>query len=294
MASTIIDNPDDAEFSEENSHDRSKFRALLIGSIGVVFGDIGTSPLYAFREAAHHVAGDGVIKPAEIYGLISLIFWALTLIVTVKYVLFLLRMDNRGEGGIISLMAMSQKSVGKRLGMVVFFLALVGTGLFYGDAMITPAISVLSAVEGLELIAPSLHSAVLPISLFILFLLFYAQRKGTAKISVLFGPITVVWFLTLGGLGLYWTVQHPEILFAVNPMYGAAFLFAHGTMSLIVLGSVFLAVTGAEALYADLGHFGRKPIQAAWLYFVFPCLILNYMGQGALLLTKPAASVSPF
>ena len=288
---------DEADYESvhgEETHDPSRFRALLLGCIGVVYGDIGTSPLYAFREAAHHVAIDGAIKPDEIYGLISLIFWALTIIVTIKYVLFLLHLDNRGEGGMISLMAMSQKAVGKRLGMVVFFLALIGTALFYGDAMITPAISVLSAVEGLTLITPAFESSVMPISIFILLLLFYVQRKGTAKVSVYFGPITAIWFLVLGGLGVYWTFQHPEILFSVNPFYAIKFLVTHGVTSLIVLGSVFLAVTGAEALYADLGHFGRKPIQVAWLYFVFPCLLLNYMGQGALVLENPSAADNPF
>lgn len=273
---------------------RARFRALTLGCIGVVYGDIGTSPLYAFREAANHIASDGIIRPDEIYGIISLIFWALTIIVTIKYVLFLLRLDNRGEGGMITLMAMAQKSVGRRLGLLVFFMGMVGTALFYGDAMITPAISVLSAVEGLNLIAPSFQTAVLPFSIFILILLFMVQRTGTGKVSTFFGPITAVWFLTLGAIGAYWVAQHPVILFAVNPYYSATFLYSHGGISLVVLGSVFLAVTGAEALYADLGHFGRKPIQAAWLYLVFPCLLLNYMGQGALLLESPKAIDNPF
>ncbi|MCC7305072.1 MAG: potassium transporter Kup [Alphaproteobacteria bacterium] len=288
-ASGILPGEEDAQ-----GKDRRRFYGLLVGCIGVVYGDIGTSPLYAFREAAHHIATDGVIKPVEIYGIISLIFWALTLVVTIKYVLFLLHLDNRGEGGIISLMAMSQKAVGKRLGALVFFLALVGTGLFYGDAMITPAISVLSAVEGLKLIAPDFDGMILPFSIFILFFLFLLQKKGTASVSILFGPIMVVWFLTLGLLGISWIVYHPDILFSFNPVYAIAFLWAHGSLSLVVLGSVFLAVTGAEALYADLGHFGRKPIQVAWLVLVFPCLLLNYMGQGALLLEVPAALDNPF
>jgi len=283
---------DDVEGADPAS--RARFRALVIGCIGVVYGDIGTSPLYAFREAAHHMAAEGVIKPDEVYGVVSMIFWALTIIVTIKYVLFLLHLDNRGEGGMVSLMAMSQKSVGKNLGRMIFFVGLLGTALFFGDAAITPAISVLSAVEGLNLIAPRFETLVLPISLFILFMLFFIQKKGTGKVSVFFGPITAIWFLTMGILGLYWVFQHPTIIYAVNPAYAGAFLISHSAMSLGVLGAIFLAVTGAEALYADLGHFGRKPIQVAWLYLVFPCLLLNYMGQGALLLETPTAIDNPF
>jgi KUP system potassium uptake protein len=288
---------DHEEFAGEGAEkaSKSRFRALMLGCIGVVYGDIGTSPLYAFREAAHHIGGDGAIRTDEVYGVISLIFWALTLIVTIKYVLFLLRMDNRGEGGMISLMAMTHKSVGKRLGQVVFFMGLAGTALFYGDAAITPAISVLSAVEGLTLITPDFdHRYVLAISLFILLFLFFIQKKGTGKVSIFFGPVTALWFIVMGAMGMYWIVQHPTILMAVSPYYAFHFLLAHGFMSLAVLGAVFLAVTGAEALYADLGHFGRKPIQTAWLYLVFPCLILNYMGQGALVLEKPEAIDNPF
>lgn len=284
----------EAQTPEEKAISRSRFRALTLGCIGVVYGDIGTSPLYAFREAAHHLAHDGVIRPDEVYGVLSLIFWALTIVVTIKYVLFLLRLDNRGEGGLISLMAMSQKAVGKKLGSVVFFMALVGTALFYGDAMITPAISVLSAVEGLTLIAPGFDSLVMPISLIILFALFYVQRKGTHKVAFFFGPLTALWFIVIGLIGLYWIIQGPGIVFAVNPFYAISFLLAHGAVSLHVLGAVFLAVTGAEALYADLGHFGRKPIQTAWLFLVFPCLLLNYMGQGALVLSDPGAVDNTF
>lgn len=292
-------------FSSEESHlnddadqkdpaARARFRALTLGCIGVVYGDIGTSPLYAFREAAAHISHDGVIRPDEVYGVLSLIFWSLTIIVTIKYVLFLLHLDNRGEGGMISLMAMAQKAVGKGLGRLVFFMGLLGTALFFGDAMITPAISVLSAVEGVKLITPALDSMIVPFSLFILICLFVGQRYGTGKVSILFGPITALWFLTMGSIGLFWVVKNPEILFAANPYYAFQFLWNHGAMSLGVLGAVFLCVTGAEALYADLGHFGRKPIQTAWLYLVFPCLFLNYMGQGALLLSTPSALENPF
>jgi KUP system potassium uptake protein len=273
---------------------RSQFYKLMLGCIGVVYGDIGTSPLYAFREAAHHINSDGNLRVDEVYGVLSLIIWALIIIVTIKYVLFLLKLDNKGEGGLISLMAMSQKSVGRKLGTFVFIMGLVGTALFYGDAAITPAISVLSAVEGLKLITPAFANLVMPISLLILIGLFAAQRYGTGKVSALFGPITLVWFLVLGGVGVYWIIQKPDILSAFNPYYSLLFLIDHGLISFIVLGSVFLAVTGAEALYADMGHFGRKPIQYAWLWIVFPCLVLNYMGQGALVLSTPSAIDNPF
>lgn len=285
--------PQNAE-DNEDPQARWRFRALTLGCIGVVYGDIGTSPLYAFREAAHIISRKDGIAEHEVYGILSLIVWALIIVVTIKYVLFLLRLDNRGEGGIISLMAMSQKSVGKKMGYLTFAMALTGTALFFGDAMITPAISVLSAVEGIKLIAPDLQDGILPVSLLILLLLFLAQRKGTAKVSTLFGPVMVVWFLTLGALGVYWSLRHPEIFLAVNPAHGIAFLLTHGVASLVVLGAVFLAVTGAEALYADLGHFGRKPIQAAWIFLVFPCLLLNYMGQGALVLEYPEAVDNTF
>lgn len=271
---------------------RIRNRALLIGCIGVVYGDIGTSPLYAFREAAHRVSQEGILE-SEIFGILSLIIWALIIIVTLKYVLLILRADNKGEGGVLSLMAMAQKRV-KRGREVVFLAAIVGAALFYGDAAITPAISVLSAVEGLKLVTPALDSYVLPIAIFILFLLFSIQKKGTAKVSTFFGPITALWFLTMAALGVSWIIKNPSILFAFSPHYALMFLIEHGALSFFVLGGVFLAVTGVEALYADLGHFGKKPIQRAWLWFVFPCLVLNYMGQGAMLLLRPATIENPF
>lgn len=268
------------------------FRTLLIGCIGVVYGDIGTSPLYAFREAAHHIAADGVTN-YEILGILSLIIWALTITVTIKYVLFLLNADNRGEGGILSLMALTRRTIGPHMG-VVFFAGIIGASLFFGEASITPAISVLSAVEGAKLITPAFEHYVLPIAIVIIICLFSMQKHGTEKVSKFFGPITIIWFLTLGIGGLSYIIKQPMVLQAFNPYCMVRFVTNHGIVSFVVLGSVFLAVTGAEALYSDLGHFGRKPIQIAWLYLVFPCLALNYLGQGALLMTLPATIDNPF
>jgi KUP system potassium uptake protein len=272
--------------------EKARNRALLIGCIGVVYGDIGTSPLYAFREAALRVSHGG-IQPAELYGILSLIFWSLMIIVTLKYVLLLLRVDNKGEGGVLSLMAMAQKRV-KRGREVVFIAAIAGTALFYGDAAITPAISVLSAVEGLKLVAPSFDTVVLPLAIFILFMLFAIQKTGTGNMSKFYGPVTALWFLTMGVTGAWWVIQYPSIIMGLSPHYGLLFLIKHGMLSFFVLGGVFLAVTGVEALYADLGHFGRKPIQRAWLWFVFPCLTLNYLGQAAMVLNNPKTLENPF
>ncbi len=272
---------------------RTGFLALTLGSIGVVYGDIGTSPLYAIKESLNAARGSAPLTPDMIYGVLSLVLWALIIIVTLKYVIVMLRADNNGEGGTLSLMALAQRSLGDK-GRIVLLLGMMGAALFYGDAMITPAISVLSAVEGLSLVTPALESFVLPISLGILVGLFAIQSYGTAKVAAWFGPIIVVWFaaLTVGGVG---NIMHaPEILGAVNPYYGIIFLASHGMAGLLALGAVFLAVTGAEALYADLGHFGRKPIQTAWLTLVFPALALNYLGQGALLLGRPEALENPF
>jgi KUP system potassium uptake protein len=287
-----VDDGDEAQTAEQAARIKARNRALLIGCIGVVYGDIGTSPLYAFREAAMRISHEGIL-PSEIYGLLSLILWALIIIVTCKYVLFLLRVDNKGEGGILSLMAMAQKRVnrGKK---IVFFAAIAGAALFYGDAAITPAISVLSAVEGIKLVTPKLDYFVLPLTIFILFLLFAVQKTGTGRVSIFFGPITVLWFMVMGAAGVSWIIQNPAILFAFNPYHAVTFLIDHGQMSFYILGGVFLAVTGVEALYTDLGHFGRKPIQRAWLWLVFPCLSLNYLGQGAMLLQKPETIENPF
>ncbi|MGR4862656.1 potassium transporter Kup [Caulobacter sp. LARHSG274] len=259
------------------------FLALAVGSVGVVFGDIGTSPLYAFKEALHATAGDGVTR-LEIVGVVSLALWALFLVVTIKYVLFIMRADNRGEGGVLSLMALAQHAIGKRT-TLVFVLGVTGAALFYGDAVITPAISVLSAVEGLRTI-PMFEThvttqVVLLIATVMLLGLFFIQSHGTAIVGRLFGPVCGVWFLVMFVLGAMHLADNPGILAAINPYYAVSFLLHHGMAGFIVLGAVFLTVTGAEALSADMGHFGRWPIQAAWLFFVLPCLAVNYLGQGA-------------
>ncbi|MBL8531834.1 MAG: potassium transporter Kup [Hyphomonadaceae bacterium] len=272
------------------------FWTLLVGSVGVVYGDIGTSPLYAFRESIRHVADNGVDR-GEVIGIVSLIFWAVTILVSIKYVLLVLFMDNKGEGGTLALMALAQRALGKRP-LFLFGIGVVGAALFYGDAMITPAISVLSAVEGLELV-PGLEGRITPalvltIALGVLLGVFVIQSRGTGRVGAVFGPITIVWFLTMGALGAMHLKDDPAILSAVNPYYAVAFIFNHPGLSFVVLGSVFLAVTGAEALYADMGHFGRRPIRVAWAGLVFPCLMLNYFGQGALVLADPTAIENPF
>ncbi|MBR1250915.1 potassium transporter Kup [Bradyrhizobium sp. AUGA SZCCT0169] len=271
----------------------SGFWALTLGSIGVVFGDIGTSPLYAFREAVTHAAAGGPVSREIVLGVLSLILWSLFIVVTVKYVLLLLRADNHGEGGTLSLMALGQRAMGRR-SWVLMALGVVGASMFIGDSMITPAISVLSAVEGLKLVAPALDHYVVPLTIFILVLLFSVQSSGTARVASAFGPVMVVWFATLTTLGLIHISDDPTVLQAINPYYAIQFVLSHGMIGLVTLGLVFLAVTGGEALYADLGHFGRKPIQAGWFYLVMPALLINYFGQGALVLANPAAIVSPF
>lgn len=271
----------------------SRLVALSLGSIGVVYGDIGTSPLYAFREALRPVSGDGV-SPDEIIGIISLMLWTLTIIVTIKYVGFLLKADNDGEGGTLSLLALLSKRVSRGHGQVLFFLGVIGAALFLGDAMITPALSVLSAVEGMKIVKPELEHFVLPISIAILFLLFAVQSKGTGAVSKAFGPIMLVWFAVMGLGGLWHIADDPAIFEAFNPMHAVTFLSQDGFTGFVVLGAVFLTVTGAEALYADLGHFGRRPIQWAWFVIVFPSLALNYLGQGAFVLKQPSAMSNPF
>ncbi len=270
-----------------------KFAALVIGSIGVVYGDIGTSPLYAFREAVHAAKATSFAGREAVFGVLSLITWALLLIVTLKYVIILLRADNKGEGGMFALMALGQ-SVAKRSAPVIMGLGIAGASFFYGDAVITPAISVLSAVEGLKLVSPAFGQFVIPLSVVILVGLFAMQSRGTAHVAKYFGPITVVWFIALAVGGLIHLVGNPDVLVALNPWYGIRFLFTHGLIGLTVLGLVFLAVTGAEALYADLGHFGRKPIQVAWFSLILPALLFNYYGQGALVLARPEALENPF
>ncbi len=269
--------------------------ALMVAAIGVVFGDIGTSPLYALKECFDPQHGIPFNQQA-VFGIISLLFWALVIVVSLKYVLFVMRADNRGEGGVLALMALSLRSVraGSKWASVLMMLGMFGACMFYGDAVITPAISVMSAVEGLEIAAPSLTRFVLPITIVILIILFSMQKSGTAKVGRLFGPVMVTWFVILGVLGLYNIVAAPEIIKAINPYYGIHFIHTHALQAYIVLGSVFLVLTGAEALYADMGHFGIRPIRFAWSFLVFPALALNYFGQGALLLTNPKAIENPF
>lgn len=269
--------------------------ALMVAAIGVVFGDIGTSPLYALKECFDPQHGIPFNQQA-VFGIISLLFWALVIVVSLKYVLFVMRADNRGEGGVLALMALSLRSVraGSKWATVLMMLGMFGACMFYGDAVITPAISVMSAVEGLEIAAPSLSRFVLPITIVILIILFSMQKSGTAKVGRLFGPVMVVWFVILGVLGVYNMVLAPEIVKAINPYYGIHFIRTHALQAYIVLGSVFLVLTGAEALYADMGHFGIRPIRFAWSFLVFPALALNYFGQGALLLSNPKAIENPF
>lgn len=280
------------EGEEHHAEAPKSFAALTLGAVGVVYGDIGTSPIYALREALRPVARDGLAR-TEVLGLLSLLAWTLILIVTVKYVLFLLRQDNRGEGGVLALYTLARLAIGRR-SIPTLVLAIAGAALFAGDASITPAISVLSAVEGAGLVFPHLDHWVVPLTMGILFGLFIIQRQGTARIASAFGPIMALWFTVLGVTGLWHIAANPGVLAALNPWYGAVFLVEHRTVAFVVLGALSLAVTGAEALYADLGHFGRKPIMAAWMLMVFPALLLNYFGQGALVLTDPSAIEDPF
>ena len=283
--------PADAESTPDKQR-HAGFWAMALGSIGVVYGDIGTSPLYAMREALIRTQ-EGGIDRGELLGVTSLLLWALLFIVTAKYVLFLMRADNHGEGGTLSLMALAQSALGRTTG-AVFLLGVAGAALFYGDAVITPAISVLSAIEGLKLVTPVFDQFVVPITVCILILLFLAQSQGTGRVAALFGPVMLIWFATIGALGLRHIGDDPGVLAAFNPLHAIIFLASHGGVGFVVLGSVFLAVTGAEALYADMGHFGRGPIQAAWIGVAFPALALNYLGQAALLSHSPEAIENPF
>ncbi|MEF0864343.1 potassium transporter Kup [Rhizobium sp. BR 318] len=283
---------DETHHSPDGKMNTRKLFYLALGSIGVVYGDIGTSPLYAFREALKPVAADGLTR-GEVISLVSLMFWALTIIVTIKYVLFLLRADNDGEGGTLSLLALLMKTANGHTA-VLMLLGLMGAALFLGDAMITPALSVLSAVEGLKLVTPTLSDYIVPISVAILALLFAIQSHGTGAVARFFGPITAIWFIVMGVAGIMHISDDFGILAALNPWYAVTFLMNEGFLGVVVLGAVFLTVTGAEALYADLGHFGRRPIQWAWFALVFPSLTLNYLGQGALVLRQPLAMSDPF
>ncbi|HEY9111465.1 MAG TPA: potassium transporter Kup [Rhodanobacteraceae bacterium] len=278
-----------------NSKAPPSMRALAIGAIGVVFGDIGTSPLYTLQEVFSEKYGLHVAV-ASVFGVLSLVFWSLLLVVTLKYVIFVMRADNKGEGGIMALLALAQRSVRgmPRLRWLVALVAIFGAALFYGDGVITPAMTVLSAVEGLKVAEPALGPWVVWVSVAILLLLFALQRRGTAGIGAVFGPVMCVWFTVIALLGVRMIVRAPQILFALNPYYAVRFFHSHGIAAFVALGGVVLAVTGTEALYADMGHFGKAPIRHAWLGFVFPALLLNYFGQGALLLENPGAAGDPF
>ena len=277
---------------------RTSLAALALAALGVVFGDIGTSPLYTLKECLH-AAGGAKAGVDDLFGILSLMFWALIMVVTVKYLTFVMRADHNGEGGIFALLAIVPERFrthtaqsGKVTGMAL--LAVIGASLLYGDGVITPAISVLSAVEGLAVASPRLSPLVLPLTCGILVALFSIQRLGTGDVGKLFGPVMVVWFATMAALGMHHLIQKPEILAALSPHHGAAFFLRHGFHGMLILGSVVLAVTGGEALYADMGHFGVRPIRLTWTFFVLPALVLGYLGQGALILRNPEAAENPF
>ncbi len=274
------------------SHSPS-FWTLTLGSVGVVYGDIGTSPLYAFREAVLAAQGSGPVTRDIVLGVLSLIVWSLIVVVTLKYIVLLLRMDNNGEGGTLSLTALAFRAVGRRSGAVLA-LGIVGAAMFYGSSLITPALSVLSAVEGLKVVTPAFEPYVLPITIALLVALFAVQSRGTGKVAVLFGPITIIWFIAIALTGGLHIADDPGVLAAINPYYAITFVASNGLIGLVTLGAVFLVVTGSEALYADLGHFGRKPVQTAWFYLVLPALLINYFGQGALVLSNPVTIENPF
>ncbi|MCX2542197.1 MULTISPECIES: potassium transporter Kup [unclassified Pseudomonas] len=276
-------------------HSAAKPLSMLVAAVGVVYGDIGTSPLYTLKEVFS--GGYGVpVNHDGVLGILSLIFWSLIWVVSIKYMMFVLRADNQGEGGIMALTALARRAAGERrkLRSLLVVCGLIGAALFYGDSMITPAISVLSAIEGLGLAFDGIDHWVVPLSLVVLVGLFLIQRHGTARIGILFGPIMVTWFLVLGALGVYGISHSPEVLKALNPIWAIRFFMVHAGMGVAILGAVVLALTGAEALYADMGHFGRKPIARAWFLLVLPALVLNYFGQGALLLDNPEAARNPF
>jgi KUP system potassium uptake protein len=280
--------------AKSQGHTKSSLAGLTLGAIGVVYGDIGTSVLYSIKEVfgSGHVA----FTPDNVYGILSIFFWTLTVIVSLKYVTLVLRADNNGEGGLVAMLALASSSVRDKpkLRRVLLVVGIFGTCLFYGDGVITPAISVLSAVEGLEVVSPTFKRFVIPLTLLILLCLFSVQKRGTGGIGKFFGPITLVWFIAIAILGLYHIVGHPEILWAISPHYAVMFIWSQPFTAFIILGAVVLCVTGGEALYADMGHFGKKPIRLAWFSIVMPCLTLNYFGQGALLLAEPEAVKNPF
>ena len=272
---------------------KSRLLPLTLGTVGVVYGDIGTSPLYAFREAVVAAGESGPVTRETVLGVLSLILWALIVVVTIKYVILLLRADNNGEGGTLSLTALATRGLGRRTALV-FLLGVIGASMFLGDAVITPAISVLSAVEGLKLVTPAFSHYVVPVTIVILLALFAGQSRGTARVASFFAPVMVIWFVAIAAAGLLHIRDDPGVLAAINPAHAVSFFYDHGRIGLVTLGLVFLVVTGGEALYADLGHFGRKPIQTAWFGLVLPALLLNYFGQGAKVLADPAAIENPF
>ncbi len=287
--------PSQPHGSSSHGHGSIGLFGLVVGAIGVVFGDIGTSPLYTIREAfsPHY----GLVADHDtVLGVLSMIFWSLTLVVTVKYVTIIMRADNDGEGGIMALMALAQRCFPKdsRTAYVVGILGIFGASLFFGDGVITPAVTVLSAIEGLEVVAPRMHAWIVPITVLVLVALFATQRFGTARVGKVFGPVMVVWFLALAVLGVTNILHEPEVLHAVNPWWAANFFAEHAWGGVFILGAVVLAVTGGEAIYTDMGHFGARPIRTAWYFFVLPALMLNYLGQGALVLEDPAAVKNPF
>ena len=275
--------------------EKKALAGIALAALGVVFGDIGTSPLYAMKEV---FAGNHPIplNEANILGSLSAFFWALIIVVSLKYVSIIMRADNRGEGGIMALIALALKDAkgNPRRTRIITLIGILGAAMFYGDGMVTPAISVLSAVEGIEIVTPALKHFVIPVTLIVLFVLFFVQKRGTASIGALFGPVMIVWFGALASLGILNIIINPHVLLAMNPLYAIEFLLSNQSMALVAMGNVVLAVTGAEALYADMGHFGRKPVQLAWYGFVLPSLVLNYFGQGALILSYPEAAKNPF
>ncbi|MFD3246645.1 low affinity potassium transporter Kup [Rahnella aquatilis] len=277
----------------KQTKNKSSLLTVTVACIGVVYGDIGTSPLYTLRECLTGQAGIAVTQSA-LFGFLSLIFWLLMLVVSVKYISFVMRADNDGEGGILTLMALAIRNLNPRWIPCIMFIGLVGGSFFYGDGVITPAISVLSAIEGLEIIAPSLDRFIIPFSIAVLTLLFFIQKNGTGSVGKIFAPVMVVWFITIGALGIGGILRNPDVLQALNPYWAMHFFVEFKTVSFFALGMVVLSVTGGEALYADMGHFGKKPIRIAWFVLVGPSLVMNYFGQGALLLSQPAAIKNPF
>ncbi|RTL77586.1 MAG: potassium transporter Kup [Bradyrhizobiaceae bacterium] len=295
MTSDISVSAAETSAAEEHgqAHSTASYKALMLGSIGVVYGDIGTSPLYAFREAINAASGSGSIQSSIVLGVLSLILWTLIVVVTLKYVVILLRADNNGEGGTLALMALAQRALGTAGGGLIL-LGIISGALFYGDAVITPALSVLSAIEGMKLATEALDPYIVPLTVIILAALFAVQSRGTARVAAFFGPLMCLWFAVIGIAAIPPIVHQPQVFLALNPLLALEFLLEHGVIGLVTLGAVFLAVTGAEALYADLGHFGKSPIRITWLAVVLPSLALNYLGQAAMVLHNPAAVQNPF